>query len=83
MPEQLEDRPLPYEVRHIWDWWHELHKTRAVGMDVCHITHQEILAWATLRDRGPLPIEVDALMAIDDCYIRSRQKQQDDKEPSE
>lgn len=52
-------------------------------MDVCHITHQEILAWATLRDRGPLPIEVDALMAIDDCYIRSRQKQQDDKEPSE
>ena len=29
------------------------------------LTYTEIMAWATLTDRYPLPYEVDALLALD------------------
>ncbi len=79
LPPQLDIPPIPYELKYIWDWWCDLHKTRPVGMDEGHITYTEIENWSTLLKISVTPFEVRCIMALDSAYIRFRIEQQERK----
>lgn len=56
---------LPPEVRHLWQTFLELHRTRPAGFGASPIAFAEIDAWSRLK-RTPLdPWEVDAIVALD------------------
>lgn len=76
LPEQLDYPPIPVEIQHIWGWWVELDSTRAVGMDLSHISYTEIVNWSNLLKIGITRFEVQCIMALDSAYLRIRQKQQ-------
>ncbi len=74
MPEDLEFKSMPWELSHIWAWWHQLNKTRQINMEVNHIEYKEILAWSTLLQIKLQPLEVEALITIDTAFVTSRRK---------
>lgn len=69
MPEQLDTKPIPFEIAHVWSWWLELRQTRQIGMAACHITYTEVFSWAALLNIKLLPFEVRCLMAIDTACL--------------
>lgn len=72
--------PLPPEVRHLWQTFLELHRTRPSGFGASAIPYAEIDAWSRLK-RLPLdPWEVDAVVELDAAWMDS---QADDDDVSE
>lgn len=64
--------PLPPEVRHLWQTFLELHRTRPAGFGVSPISFTELDAWQRLK-RWPLePWEVEAIRKLDDIWIESQ-----------
>jgi hypothetical protein len=70
VPEQLLVEPIPFELTHVWQWWHQLHATRSIGNRRCHITYAEVHAWATVLQLSPAPFEIACLMAVDTAYMQ-------------
>ena len=57
---------VPDELQYLWGWFHELDRTRTVGMNGPEaLTYQAIDAWARLTGRAPDALEVDALLQLD------------------
>jgi hypothetical protein len=61
---------LPDEVRHIWDWFTQLSRTRSSnGFGQNPISYAEIKAWSELTGVEPQPDEVFAVMTLDSVYL--------------
>jgi hypothetical protein len=61
--------PLAPEVRHLWQTFLELHRTRPTGFGPSPISFFEIDAWQRLK-RWPLdPWEVEAIRKLDDLWL--------------
>jgi hypothetical protein len=76
-PEELLENPeLPEPVKHVWEWWYELHNARSAGgMGQSPITYLDIQAWAKMSRQEPTPWEVQALREMDKVYMSwSREK---------
>lgn len=76
MPEQLNYKPIPYELEYVWGWWVKLHATRSIGMSESPISYTEILNWSTLLQINVNPFEVRCIIAIDSAYFTCRIEQQ-------
>lgn len=74
---EVPDQPdCPYELAHIWEWFHELDATRVSGMGFSPITHTEIGEWSRGMGLNILPLEREALRAIDKAYMLHCNKKQ-------
>ena len=63
---ELAGPEIPPGLRYLWAWFLEVTRTRQTGhAGMQSLTYTEIMAWAMLTDRYPLPYEVDALLALD------------------
>ena len=83
MPEQLDVPELPFEVVHVWGWWHKLNATRQVSMDLCRITYTEIKSWTELYKLTMSAFELDCLVEIDSVYMSVRSEQTARKQPTQ
>lgn len=59
----------PYELQHIWDWFHELDKTRQNNMGHGPITYVEFNNWAFRMRIDPTSYETKALMEVDKAFL--------------
>lgn len=66
---RLEGPPLPYCLRHLWEWFGELADARSGGMGPGPITFQDIDAWARLTGRHPTPWEVSVIRQLDGLWL--------------
>lgn len=82
--ETFEDVPpevdCPFELKHVWDWFVELDCTRQSGMGLGPITHTEISAWSTGMGINLMPIEREAIRAIDRAYLTHHNSKDKEKE---
>jgi len=63
---KLDGPPFPEELRYLHDWLLQLHGRSGLGFGgIAPLSHQEVEAWARLRDVAPEPHEVEALMVLD------------------
>ena len=63
---ELDGPPFPEELRYVHDWLLQLHGRSGLGFGgIAPLSHQEVEAWARLRDVAPEPHEVEALMVLD------------------
>ena len=70
IPQELQDLPrLPEGAEHVWNYYHELSRTRQSGMSVNPISHQEIDAWGRLRGIRLLGWELAAILGIDSVFL--------------
>ena len=69
-PSGLEGPELPLCVRHLWDWWQELHLARgSSGFGPVPLSWSDIDAWARLTGARPSPPELRAIMALDRAIV--------------
>lgn len=74
--------PLPEEAEHLWAWFQELNLARTgSGFGPNPLSHAEIQAWAQLTDRAPSPAEVQALRALDVCWLAAQAKAREEATP--
>lgn len=66
---RLEGPPLPYCLRHLWEWFGELAEARGGGMGPSPIGYQDIAAWAKLTGRRPTPWEVSVIRQLDGLWL--------------
>jgi len=64
---------------YLWHWFNELTDWREQGFGVGPVSHQEIIAWATLNRFKPQPCEVSVLRALDRVF---RKYHNDKNDPS-
>ena len=78
---QLDAEPeIPFCLQHIWQWFWELHQTRAQGMDgPMPITFEEIQSWNFLKGIGITDLETDILKRFDSVYIQYVDKKNKEK----
>ncbi|WP_146203698.1 hypothetical protein [Azospirillum sp. TSO5] len=60
---------LPWDLRHLWEWFSELSDARGGGMGPSPITYQDILAWSRLTGRRPSPWEVSVIRELDSLWL--------------
>mgnify|MGYP001627226070 CR=1 FL=1 len=78
----LDVPPLPEEAEHIWAWFQELNLARTgSGFGPNPLSHAEIDAWARLTGRAPSPAEVQALRALDVCWLAAQAKAREEAQP--
>lgn len=71
-PDALNVAPPPDAIAHVWQWFLSLHRRRRVGMNGPEpLDDLAIEAWAKLRRIRLLPVEVEALAALDEAYFVS------------
>lgn len=64
---------MPEELLHVWDWFSELSRARAVGFGCFQpIAYADLQAWAHLTGSRPTPFEVGLLRRLDDLYLASQ-----------
>lgn len=64
-----EPAPLPWALRHIWEWFHELAgRAGSNGFGPNPLSYTEIAAWARLTGRHPQPHEVQLLLRLHDAW---------------
>lgn len=69
---------IPEYVAYLYEWAVELHGRCGVSSSsILPLSHQEVRAWAELRDIAIVPHEVDALMRID-AVLRNPETGEDD-----
>lgn len=77
-PKELLDEPeVPEAVKHIWQWWWELHHERgSTGMgSPAPITSEKLVAWSQLTGEALTPWEVRAIKSLDHTFMGWRGKQ--------
>ena len=74
-PEQLEAPAFPESVRHVWQWFTELHEARPrTGMGVSPLLFSEIQAWSAMTGSVPTPWELGVIKSIDRAYMAANVK---------
>ena len=69
-PLELQDLPrLPAGAEHVWNYYHELSRTRQSGMAVNPISYQEMYSWGRLRGVRLLVWELSAVLGIDSAFL--------------
>lgn len=63
---------VPPTVAHIWRWFCDLSRGRAVGMSLNAIAWSDMQAYFQLMRVQPLRWEIQALRRTDDAFIESR-----------
>lgn len=67
---RLEGPPLPFPLRHIWQWFFELSDARSSGgMGPASISYQDIAAWSRLTGHRPSPWEVSVIRDLDRLWM--------------
>lgn len=74
----VEDDELepPAHLRHVWEWFIELHGRRSsAGYGPNPISYQDLQAWSLLTGSRPRTVEVAMIVAVDDVYMAQVLKQ--------
>jgi len=72
---QLRDLPdVPLEGAHVWRWFCDLGSARSSGMAINPISWNDMNAYFTLQRITPAQWELAAIRALDDAYLKSRDK---------
>ena len=70
-----EEPELPLEAQYLWAWFQEISRARGGnGFGPNPISFLEVYAWSTLTGMEIRPFEVEAIIAIDRCYVASLAK---------
>jgi len=70
MPAALRMPDIPAALAHLWEWFSELHGSRAGnGGGPNPIAFTEIEAWSRLTGRLIQPRDVHAIMALDSAFF--------------
>ena len=67
----LVDEPeIPYCVFHVWEWFWDLHGSRASGFNGPEpISYLDIYSWSVLKNIELRDIEIDILKTMDCTYL--------------
>lgn len=64
--ERLTGPPMPDALWYLWVWYTELAPARGEGFSgPAPLSYSDVLAWAQMHQRAPLPFEIQALFTID------------------
>lgn len=65
---------VPYETRHLWRWFCDISRARTAGWGVDPISWTDAWSYFRMLRIRPQPWEVEAIRALDDAFIFSRQQ---------
>jgi hypothetical protein len=77
--ELRDQKSVPAETAHIWQWFSELSSTRTSGMSINPIGWTEMKAFFDLFGIEPEMWEIRALRMLDDEYLMNRMSESGDK----
>lgn len=70
-PDELVEKPIPYQLSYLWQHFLSLNTARGSGMNgPLPISFSEIKAWSDLTATPVNPLEVEILKKIDNLYVR-------------
>lgn len=71
--EALEGPEFPEPLAYLHRWLFELHGRSGIGMHgAAPLTYTTIRDWMALKDVAPTPLEIDALMLLDQTLLSAR-----------
>lgn len=62
--------PIPPAIEHVWEWFHELHRTRDAGFAPERFKNREIEAWTRLRKIDLKLWELSLLDSLDAIWMK-------------